>query len=425
MCYRIVENCRTQYFNNGPEKRCNIFLAGQFVGISTPRPGEAIDQARALCPFVLFATLVENLWSRQKSPIGMTTPAQGNNQLGLRAALLVLLYGANSALLAAEPTDLERRTAAVDAVNLLSAKLRDDGLSHPSGENGQVVVYSTAGLAFLATGSSLSEGPYRREIAKCFRFVRDNAGVYTWEDKAWDQTTWGLAHATIFLAHLHRKATAQQQVVIERELDRCVKLLVEAQADSGGWCHGQHDVDNALMYRDLVGTTNLALFALGLAKQEGVEVPRETLVAALKYILASTEDGHVGYSLAKSHPGYAEPGRNAGAMLAFLSVGADRLKQYPAMRRYFNANVDQQLNEAHGSAQLALLQAAWVSHLLGEEQWDRFWDRLGPSMLRRQDEDGAFIPPEGKESITESGDRATATFALILLLPEGRLGTLK
>ena len=59
--------------------------------------------------------------------------------------------------------------------------------------------------------------------------------------------------------------------------------------------------------------------------------------------------------------------------------------------------------------------------LAGDEVRIRFWSRVGPSILARQDSTGAFSPPEGDQSICEVGDRATATHALILLLPEGRL----
>ena len=335
---------------------------------------------------------------------------------------ILFLLTNSAALRGEEPLTSERKAAARKTLKLLSAKVRGEGLTHESGNNGRVVVHATAGLAFLASGSTLAEGPYRWDLVLCARYVNRHAGVDEWGDKQWDQTTWGLAHATIFFAHLHRTAPDKHKKAIEEALERCVDLLVKSQTDRGGWCHGQLDTENALKYTDLVATTNLALYGLGLAKQEKVDVPEETIATGVKYLLASSDgQGRIGYSPRDGQRGFVEPGRNAGALLAFGALGLEDHREYPPMRRRFHESLGERLNKGHGSAQLALLQAALVSKEFGEFAWRRFWLRLGPSLLACQDEEGHFTPPEGEKSITESGDRATATYALILSLPEGHL----
>ncbi len=335
---------------------------------------------------------------------------------------LPLLAFATFPVFEAEASELSRRNAAAKALKYLSFKMRKSGLTHASGYNGQVVVYATTGLAFLASGNTLSDGTYKEDIARCLHFIDRFAGVDRWGNKQWDQTVWGLAHSTIFLAHLHDKSTAEQQASIKKAMQRTVDLLVRSQTSRGGWCHGQFDVENALDYRDLVATTNLALFGLGLAKKQGVDVPSKTIDAALRYILASSDGkGQIGYSPRANQRGFATPGRNAATILAMLANESNDHKEFPLITKYFSDRISVRLNQAHGSGQLALLQAAWASHLISDDLWEWYWARLGKSILARQQPSGAFTPPESNPSKSELGDRATATHALILTLPEGRL----
>ena len=171
-----------------------------------------------------------------------------------------------------------------------------------------MVVYATAGLAFLAGGSTLTEGPYRRDLADCARFVHRHAGVDEWGDKQWDQTTWGLAHAAIFFAQLHSKSDPRLQDQIKPAMQRCVRLLVDCQTPRGGWCHGQHDVANALEYRDLAAATILVLFALGEAEREGRRCApvADDRRRGLQYLLASSD----GRGRNRLQPGEGATGRS-------------------------------------------------------------------------------------------------------------------
>ena len=358
---------------------------------------------------------------------------------GLISFVAILAAGTS---VAQQPSEAERAAGAIKALDYLGGRFAQGGLTHPSGADGRVVVHSTAGLAFLAAGSTLDQGSYRRPLIECTRYVVDNVAAKSRFDENWDQSIWAYAHATIFVAHLHHKATPQARKKIETELRKYVKVLVDSQTDRGGWCHGQRDIPNALGYTDLVATTNLALFGLGYARQAGVEVPEETLVAGLKYLYDSSDGkGAVGYSPRRGQKGYPESGRCAGAILAYRAIGAARRTEFPMMMQYLGAHLGTDLNRGHGSAQLGLMQAAWACHLAGESAWNEFWSQQGASILSRQQADGSIHPPAGErlpgepdeqgpdvgrmrevDDAIEGGDRATATHALILALPGGMLG---
>jgi hypothetical protein len=366
-------------------------------------------------------------------------------QIKWRIFVCVLLVGAglldDPRLAGAQvPKDAQRKAAAEKALQNLSGRLRKDGLHHPSGYDGSVVVYSTAGLAFLASGSTLTAGPYKDELSACAKFVMAKTGA---KDKFlegfkipgrskfnMDQAVWGYAHSTIFLANLHRSAKSNDRKQILPVLSRFADALVKAQTARGGWCHSLADVANPLGYTDFVATTNLALLGLGLAKAEGVKVPEDTLKKGIQYLVNSSDGkGHVGYSPRDGQRGNPEAGRTAGAILAFRATGQTKHPEYPWMLRHLSGHLGRDLNQGHGSAQLGLMQAAWACQDLGKDAWSAFWAQQGAAILSRQQADGAIIPPVGdavfgkdSDSPVEKGDRATATHALILLLPEGHLG---
>ena len=74
------------------------------------------------------------------------------------------------------------------------------------GSNGAVVQTCLAGLAWIGGGSSLAKGKYKDQLASAQQFVLrgldapdrmgDTGGAN------WNQTTWGYAHAAIFLGEL-------------------------------------------------------------------------------------------------------------------------------------------------------------------------------------------------------------------------------
>lgn len=307
------------------------------------------------------------------------------------------LLGAPCLVCAQIPKEAQRKEAAEKALRNLAGRLNEGGLHHASGYDGSVVVYSTAGLAFLASGSTLTTGPYKNELSACAKFVMEKTGT---KEKLlgdlkipgrskfnMDQRVWGYAHSIIFLANL-------------------------------------------LGYTDFVATTNLALLALGLAKAEGVKVPKETLTKGIQYLVNSSDGkGHIGYSPRNGQRGNPEAGRTAGAILAFRAVGQTKHPEYPWMLRHLGGHLGRDLNRGHGSAQLGLMQAAWACQELGKKAWSVFWAQQGAAILSRQQADGSIIPPDGEgvfgkdsDSPVEKGDRATATHAFILVLPEGHLG---
>ncbi len=315
-------------------------------------------------------------------------------------------------------SNAKRRMAADKAIKLLAGK----ELKHPSGKNGSAVVHALAGLAFIAAGSTHKKGDYQRNIKACVQKVIELAGTTSNTKKAWDQTTWGLAHAVIFLAELEAYGKDKK---IHAAIKEFVQKLQAYQGKDGGWCHGDWaSGPNPLGYRQFTAPTIVTLIALGFASKVGVKIDRAVVKRGLEYLIASSgSDGAVGYSPNKGQKGFGYTGRNGGALLAFLAIGEGKHAFLPQIVRFMQRDFAR-LERGHGSALLHLMEGAMACFVLGVEQWNVFWNTYSANMIKRQKPDGGFTPPPGDgvgSQRMEMGDRCTAIHALLLLLPECRL----
>ena len=160
---------------------------------------------------------------------------------------------------AGKPTSEDGRALlGAGALAWLAERQLDDG-GYPqtlSGRNGAVCATSVAGLAWLAGGSSLEEGPHAENVAAARSFVESFVAEPTSGfggspgEANWDQTNWGLAHAAIFLGELHDAHARPQRAPRDVALLRRSGSLETPGGESGGWAHGPGG-PNALGYVEL------------------------------------------------------------------------------------------------------------------------------------------------------------------------------
>jgi len=203
------------------------------------------------------------------------------------------------------------------------------------GLNGKVAVTCVAGIALLASGSTHQSGTYAKQLEKAVGFILENGGkeseIPGGEPKErggnWNQVNWSLGYSGMFLGLAHRKCPDAK--ILER-LRGLAAQIVKNQEGSGGWAHGPGG-PNTLGYLELEIMSNYCLIALGLTRQAGVDVPQESVDRAVRYIWAcSRGDGGVGYSTRAGQKGAGDPGRTAGAIMAFQSL---KLTTHPFYRR--------------------------------------------------------------------------------------------
>jgi hypothetical protein len=140
-----------------------------------------------------------------------------------------------------------------------------------------VGVTALAGMAFLSNGSTPGRGPYGRQVQGCVDFVKGcvNAQGFITNDNS---RMYSHAFATLFLAEVYGMAPSQD---VLQALRRAVRLIVTSQNEQGGWRYlpGAKDSD--------ISITVCQVQALRAANNVGVQVPKETIDAAIRYVKRS------------------------------------------------------------------------------------------------------------------------------------------
>lgn len=313
-----------------------------------------------------------------------------------------------------DPEKAEGRAGfASAACDWLAAKQRDDG-GYPEtlgGSMGAVVQTSVAGLAWLATGATSTQGKYAANVAKARAFVAANVG----KDRGaigmlppgganWNQENWGWCHALLFLAELQLRDPSPELLA---DVKRCADAIQKNQETTGGWAHGPGG-PNGLGYVELNIMAALALGGLGLAKQCGVEISQTVVLNAVNYVEDSSSGGGVGYSTKAGQKGQGNIGRSAGCWLGYRALGLEKRKACDSMRGYVSRTIGDVLG-GHASLMQQTLLAGVASAALGGEVRKKFWSLLGDDAILARAPDGSMQPRPWHESVTMSSNSDVST----------------
>ncbi|HEB54506.1 MAG TPA: hypothetical protein ENI87_14740 [bacterium] len=290
------------------------------------------------------------------------------------------------------------------------------------GTNGAVVMTCLAGLAWVSVGSSLKKGKHKAELNSAVSFVLRNLGTSrSLGDTGanWDQTTWGYAHAAIFLGELQLAGGSKK---VAGELQEIADILCKRQEASGGYGHGPGG-RNALGYIELNILAAYVLCGLSLAEQNGCEVDAQVVDKLLGYCRESAgEDGGVGYATGPGQKGMGNIGRTAGTWLGArgLGRGGDPFPQ--RMKAYVQKHIAA-ITDGHASLQQHILLAGIAAAALGGEVEQAYWDGgLRRDLTLARAPDGSFHPRPWHESLLMNSNTdvsmgevwTTASWAIVL-----------
>ena len=340
------------------------------------------------------------------------------------------------------------------SADALAARQNDDGSFGSRSElfGRDPAVSALCGLSFLALGSLPGRGRYGRELDRIIDFIlsrslktsgKTTSDVFSSFDASVQTATldylhenalsledldgliadlsekgrkpfYGHGFATLFLAEV---SGATQRPEIRESARSAVNLIARIQNDDGGW---RYEPKRASVAD--ISVTTCQLSALRSARNAGLHVPEETIVAAENFILSlQNRDGGFRYLKNDGPSGY---GRTAAAIHALQSSGDDATKSIERAFEYLeqiypvagneNSNSEKIEYWSYGQFYAALSYWRAATDDKTRERSRLFFRRLANDALARRDDDGLWRSPISSEA-------ETAFILCALSVPQERL----
>lgn len=175
-------------------------------------------------------------------------------------------------------------------------------------------VTALAGMAFLSSGSTPTEGPDAEYVQLCIKFILENRrkdGVLASASASEQGAAYAHGFAVTFLAEC--LGMSSNDAELRAILEKGILKIVEAQGENGGWRYsflpGEEDVSVSACF----------LTALRACRNAGAAVPSETIQKGVEYLLrCQNEDGGFRYRLTEGPSAYP---RSAAAIAGLCAAG--------------------------------------------------------------------------------------------------------
>lgn len=256
-------------------------------------------------------------------------------------------------------------------------------------QNYPTALAALAGTAMIASGSTTTQGPYARQIAKAADYLiskcRDNGLI---GDPLTDQRyTYGHGFAMLFLSQvLGEEGLIDRRQELVDVLTKAVKFSGSAQTPAGGWGYvSARDGSNF----DEGSTTITQVQGLRGCRNAGIPVSGEVINKAKQYIYrCKNDDGGISYS--SKQMGSSRPAITAAALAALYNAGDYDSDHVPDMLEYSKKNLHRigGQQRSYGHWHYTYLYYSQVVYRQGETEWAPFRDKLYDRIVGEQKADG-------------------------------------
>jgi hypothetical protein len=215
---------------------------------------------------------------------------------------------------------------------------------------------------------------------------------------------YGHGIATIALAEVYGQTKSEK---IRPKLEKTVKLILNAQNQTGGWRYRptSHDAD--------ISVTVLQVVALRAAKNAGMDVPDLTISNAMGFVRSCYSDRSGGFSYQPQQQG-AGFARTAAAIYSLQVCGAYDDPRVKTGSEYLFKKMDDRQWFSYGH-----FYAAPAQYMVGGDTWQEWYTQIKELLLKKVQREGelAFWEP------TLDGNRqlgplyCTAVYTTILAMP--------
>ncbi len=315
-----------------------------------------------------------------------------------------------------------------------------------------VGVTALGGTAFLAAGSVPGRGPYAKNVEKALEYVMSAQDGNTGFIGANGTRMYSHAFATLFLAEVYGMTRDER---VRKALEKAVVFTYRSQNEQGGWRYVPNAEDSDM------SITVCQVVALRAAKNKGIRVPKESIEAAIEYVLNSavTRDGvgrfERGSFLYQYQSNNRAAQQNTRTSFALTSAGLTTL--YGAgiytdddIRRFIEAR-DIKMYTERGRPQPSFstmlgyvlrhyddvahngydehyfyfygnYYAAQAMFIAGGRPWNTYYTRLRDDLIRSQSPDGTWeCNVSGRDERGHMYPMSTAVAAMLLQIPNNYL----
>ncbi len=254
-----------------------------------------------------------------------------------------------------------------------------------------VAIGALAGLAMLCSGSTITQGPYAKQLKRTTDFLIGNSkknGLIgnQLEDQRY---TYGHGFSMLFLSQvLGEEGLQDRRDDLVDVLNRAVSFCGKAQTPAGGW--GYISAKDGSDY-DEGSTTITQVQGLRGCRNAGIAVPSEIIESAKKYIYkCQNDDGGISYS--SQQMGASRPAITAASLAALYNAGDYESKKVPEMLAYSRKNLYSigPGDDSFGHWHYTYLYYSQVVYRQGDEEWLPFRDRLYNRIADEQGSDGSW-----------------------------------
>jgi hypothetical protein len=269
-------------------------------------------------------------------------------------------------------------------------------LSRTQSSRGQwnTQVYPTAmaalaGTALIASGSTTTQGPYAKEIARASDYLisksRDNGLIG--DPQTDSRYTYGHGFAMLMLSQvLGEEGLLDRRQELVEVLTKAVEFSGSAQTAAGGWGYVSAREGNDF---DEGSTTITQVQGLRGCRNAGIPVSAKVIDSAKDYIYGcKNPDGGISYS--SRQKGSSRPAITAAALAALYNAGDYDSQHVPEMLSYAKESLHDISDgtRAFGHWHYTYLYYSQVVYRQGNELWEPFRDRLYDRIVSEQRPDG-------------------------------------
>ena len=261
-------------------------------------------------------------------------------------------------------------------------------------------VVGLCGLAFLGSGSTPYEGPYRTQVKRCTEYIIASQRADGFYQGSPSESMYGHGFATLYLTQIYGITDDER---IATSISKAMDLMKVSQSDTGGWRYRpeKSDADTSI--------TVCQITAIRAAADAGLSVPKGIRENALKY-LESCQNENGTFTYTPGSGAHTTVALTAAGVISFYSAGVYDEKKLKQGMDYVEAN-----SPSPGGHQFYTLyyasQLMW-SH--AGKNWQEWYNKAKTMLSGNMIQPGVWDGGHGKAY-------STASALIVLQLPNNYL----